>query len=262
LKPKFSRRTITGKGSRETHEKTHSLLEHPGQGSQDLLPEASKHKLGPSFPWAWTACFSSGPAGEWNPSRKCCQGSYPSRSLRNHLHAVRGRHLRRKNRSFERLLLSPIPFSHLILAKTSGAVFFGSINALVPILLTLAFGDLGGINWLIVIPALFLIAVSSTFLSLFIAVTVTEVFEAQTSSNFFRFPMIFLCGLFFPVERLPFFLKPLSYALPLTYGADILRGGITGSNIMPLWADFTAIGGFCIVLFLTSLITISKKWIA
>jgi ABC-2 type transport system permease protein len=168
----------------------------------------------------------------------------------------------RKNRSFERLLLSPIPFSHLILAKTSGAVFFGSINALVPILLTLAFGDLGGINWLIVIPALFLIAVSSTFLSLFIAVTVTEVFEAQTSSNFFRFPMIFLCGLFFPVERLPFFLKPLSYALPLTYGADILRGGITGSNIMPLWADFTAIGGFCIVLFLTSLITISKKWIA
>jgi ABC-2 type transport system permease protein len=167
----------------------------------------------------------------------------------------------RKNRSFERLLLAPIPFSHLILAKTSGAIFFGSINALVPLVMAFIFGDISGICWSMVLPALFLIAVSSTFLSLFIAVTVTEVFEAQTSSNFFRFPMIFLCGLFFPVERLPFFLKPLSYAMPLTYGADILRGGITGSNIMPLWADFTAITGFCAVLFLTSLITISKKWI-
>jgi ABC-2 type transport system permease protein len=167
----------------------------------------------------------------------------------------------RKNRSFERLLLSPIPFSHLILAKTSGAIFFGSINALVPLVLAFIFGDISGIYWSLVIPALFLIAVSSTFLSLFIAVTVTEVFEAQTSSNFFRFPMIFLCGLFFPVERLPFFLKPLSYALPLTYGADILRGGITGSNIMPLWADFTAITIFCIALFLTSMTLISRKWI-
>ena len=45
-------------------------------------------------------------------------------------------------------------------------------------------------------PAVVLIAVASTFLGLFIAIAVSEVFEAQTFSNFFRFPMIFLCGLF------------------------------------------------------------------
>jgi hypothetical protein len=31
--------------------------------------------------------------------------------------------------------------------------------------------------------------------------------------------MIFLRGLFFPIASLPIFLKPLSYAHPLTYGA-------------------------------------------
>ena len=32
-------------------------------------------------------------------------------------------------------------------------------------------------------------------------IEVGGVFEAQTLSNFFRFPMIFFCGLFVPVSR-------------------------------------------------------------
>jgi ABC-2 type transport system permease protein len=50
------------------------------------------------------------------------------------------------------------------------------------------------------------LAFASTFLGLFIAVSVSEVFEAQTFSNIFRFPMIFLCGLFLPIGDLPVFL--------------------------------------------------------
>ncbi len=34
-----------------------------------------------------------------------------------------------------------------------------------------------------------------------------------TDSNFFRFPMIFLCRLFFPIAKLPFWIQPLSYLL-------------------------------------------------
>jgi Universal stress protein family/ABC-2 type transporter len=50
----------------------------------------------------------------------------------------------------------------------------------------------------------------TAFLGLFIAVAVSEAFVAQTFINFFRFPMILLCGLFFTIEKLPVFLKPLS----------------------------------------------------
>ncbi len=42
--------------------------------------------------------------------------------------------LERKSRSFERLLLAPISLNLLMLAKTSGAIMFGIINAFVPVI--------------------------------------------------------------------------------------------------------------------------------
>jgi ABC-2 type transport system permease protein len=167
----------------------------------------------------------------------------------------------KKNASFDRLLLAPIPLELLMLAKSGGAVLFGIFNALVPVLMASFIIDLTGVNWLLILPAVLLIATASTFLGLFIAVSVSEVFEAQTFSNFFRFPMIFLCGLFFPIAALPAFLQPLSYVLPLTYGSDILHGAFGRVNVMPYWLDFLAISAFCIVLFLVSLRNIYKKWI-
>ena len=167
----------------------------------------------------------------------------------------------KKNRSFDRLLLAPVSLNLLMLAKTAGAIFFGSANAIVPIALALFLTDLSAISWLTVLPAIILIAIVSTFLGLFIAVSVSEVFEAQTFSNFFRFPMIFLCGLFFPIDSLPVVLRPLSYILPLTYGVDILRGAITGTNMISIGLDFFIITCFCAILFYISLRNINRKWI-
>jgi len=167
----------------------------------------------------------------------------------------------KKNRSFERLLLAPIPFEILMLAKTSGAIIMGSLNAFVPVAMAFFLADLSGVAWESFIPAVFMIAVASTFLGLFIAVAVSEVFEAQTFSNFFRFPMIFLCGLFFPIERLPIFLKPLAYVFPLTYGVDVLHGAVHGEHIMPFALDLAVLGAFCLGLFALSLYNIKKRWI-
>lgn len=167
----------------------------------------------------------------------------------------------KRSRSFERLLLAPISLNILMLAKTAGAILFGTVNAFVPILAAILITDLSAINWYVLIPATVLIAISSTFLGLFISVSVKEVFEAQTFSNFFRFPMIFLCGLFFPIASLPVFLRPLSYALPLTYGADILHGSMTGSNVMSMGFDFFVLSLFCFVLFYISIRNINRKWI-
>ncbi len=167
----------------------------------------------------------------------------------------------KKNRSFERLLLAPISLELLMLSKTSGAILFGIVNAFVPVIPAAFLTDLSQVSWGAVVPAVVLIAIVSTFLGLFIAVSVSEVFEAQTFSNFFRFPMIFLCGLFFPVLSLPAILQPLSFALPLTYGVDILHGAIHGQHILPLWLDFLIIVAFGFALFSISLKNIHKRWI-
>ena len=167
----------------------------------------------------------------------------------------------KRGRSFERLLLSPLSLGQLMLAKTLGAILFGVANGFVPVVMAAFLTDLSQMAWGVVVLAVLMIAVASTFLGLLIAVSVSEVFEAQTFSNFFRFPMIFLCGLFFPIEKLPLFLRPLSYLMPLTYGADILHGAVHAANSMSLAFDFAILGAFCVALFAFSLHNVKRKWI-
>ncbi len=167
----------------------------------------------------------------------------------------------KKGRSFERLLLAPIPLELLMLAKTLGAILFGIANAFVPLLLAAFLTDLRNLNWPVLIPTVALIAAASTFLGLFIAVSVSEVFEAQTFSNFFRFPMVFLCGLFVPIGRLPLWLRPLAYVLPLTYGADAVHGAVNGSNAMSYPLDMSLLGAFCVGLFILCVVNLKRKWI-
>lgn len=167
----------------------------------------------------------------------------------------------KKGRSFERLLLAPLSLEALMLAKTGGAILFGTINAFVPLIIAALILDLRAVAWPALIAGVVLTSIVSTFLGLFIAVAVKEVFEAQTFSNFFRFPMIFLCGLFFPIERLPLFLRPLSYALPLTYGTDILQGAVNQSSRMPVSLSIAVLLAFSGVLFVFSLRNIRAKWI-
>ncbi len=45
----------------------------------------------------------------------------------------------RRGRSFERLLLAPISLELLMLAKTSGAIIFGIVNAFVPVVIAAFF---------------------------------------------------------------------------------------------------------------------------
>jgi ABC-2 type transport system permease protein len=136
----------------------------------------------------------------------------------------------RSGRSFDRLLLAPISLNLMVLAKIAGTILFGMFNACVPILFASFFVDLSAVNWGLLLLAVLMIAITSALMGLLIAVSAKQVFEAQTFSNFFRFPMLFLCGLFIPISSLPFVLRPVSFCLPLTYGTDILRGTIVASS--------------------------------
>jgi ABC-2 type transport system permease protein len=167
----------------------------------------------------------------------------------------------RKGRSFERLLLAPISLSTLVIAKLSGAILFGIFNAFVPVIFAAFFIDLVGINWGAVLLSVFLIAVTSTLLGLMIAVSAKEVFEAQTFSNFFRFPMLFLCGLFLPISSLPIFLRPLSYLLPLTYGTDMLNGSIIDTSMLSPALCVLIMLAFAVVFFIYCQYNIRRKWI-
>lgn len=167
----------------------------------------------------------------------------------------------RRGRSFDRLLLAPISLNTLVLAKIGGAVVFGIVNAFVPVVIAAFMTDLSGINWTITILAVVLIAFASTLLGLLIAISAKEVFEAQTFSNFFRFPMLFLCGLFFPVASLPSVLRPVSYVLPLTYGADALNHSIAHHAAMSPFLSLVVLIAFVGLLTWMCNRRIRQKWI-
>lgn len=167
----------------------------------------------------------------------------------------------RKARSFERLLLAPVRIELLIIAKIAGAILFGVFNSIIPVLFSVLYFKAEVSSWTMLTLGIILLSVISTLLGLFISVSAKEVFEAQTYSNFYRFPMIFLCGLFIPVAALPAIIRPLSYLLPVTYGVDILKYSISENSILPIAIDLTLVIAFCFILFYSSLFFIKKKWI-
>jgi ABC-2 type transport system permease protein len=56
--------------------------------------------------------------------------------------------------------------------------------------------------------------------------------------------------------------EPLSYALPLTYGADILHSAVRDAATMPAWLGFGALSVFTVGLLVFSMRNVKKRWIA
>lgn len=64
-----------------------------------------------------------------------------------------------------------------------------------------------------------------------------------------------------PISSLPLVLRPVSYCLPLTYGTDILRSTIAGTNTLPPLLSFGVLLLFSVALFFICRYNINRKWI-
>jgi len=138
----------------------------------------------------------------------------------------------RRTGALERLLIAPISLWAVLMAKVLGGTVFGlMISGVMTFISVVMFGmKVTAPLWFLMSLALTLLTLSA--LGALVAVSVKEVFEAQTLSNYFRFPMIFLCGVFIPIGVMPVPLQVVAYLLPLTYSVESLRattGGVPGS---------------------------------
>jgi ABC-2 type transport system permease protein len=100
----------------------------------------------------------------------------------------------------------------------------GVIQGSVVLILALAlFGvTVNGPIWLVVL--LLLLGIFS-FIGLGIAITslATDEETAGTFMMVLQFPMMFLSGVFFPIEQMPWYMQGISKALPLTYAIQAMR---------------------------------------
>jgi len=162
--------------------------------------------------------------------------------------------------ALERLLLAPLEIRTILFGKALGSSVFGLI---ITFSVTIFLIPIIGLS--IHYPFSFsltiiLSGIAFSLLGILISVGVKEVFEAMTMSNFFRFPMIFLCGVFFPVPSMPYPLPIISFLLPLTYTVDGLKHCLfEDKEIIPLHLDLLILLGFVFLLFGLSLFIFKKR---
>jgi ABC-2 type transport system permease protein len=73
-----------------------------------------------------------------------------------------------------------------------------------------------------------------------------------------RFPVIFISGIFIPLDQLPGWGQAIAYISPLTYFTDIARSSIQGQSHLSLVVDFLALLGFT-ALFLAVAMKMHQK---
>ncbi|MFP3951906.1 MAG: ABC transporter permease [Candidatus Bathyarchaeia archaeon] len=156
--------------------------------------------------------------------------------------------------ALERLLLAPINLRTILWSKILGGSIFGIVISAIMTAISLIFLE-ASINSpiLFILVMLFTVIVHSA-LGALVAVSVKEVFEAQTLSNYFRFPMIFLCGVFIPLYSMPEPIRYVARLLPLTYSVEALRLIMNSMNIKIMVIDLVAL-----LIFIVALSTISLR---
>jgi len=161
--------------------------------------------------------------------------------------------------ALERLIIAPVSLVTILVGKVLGGAIFGLVIAGVMTLISLLFLNATVTYPIFFIAVLILTVLVHSALGALVAVSVKEVFEAQTLSNYFRFPMVFLCGVFLPVNAMPVPVQVIAHLLPLTYSVDAFRQVLMGPlDTVLMLRDLTALLVF-LVIFLVVATRLLKK---
>ena len=68
-----------------------------------------------------------------------------------------------------------------------------------------------------------------------------------------KFPVVFISGIFIPLDELPSWGQAIAYISPLTYFTDIARNYIQGRGHLPLTIDFAVLIAFTALFLLVAM---------
>ncbi len=151
-------------------------------------------------------------------------------------------------KTLERLVSSPISIWTIFLGDVISSFLFGALVSVFPIIvgliigveianpLTLGFG---------VILAAFCFASFSILLSAYPPTDAPA--SVMMLSSMIKFPLVFISGIFIPLEELPVWGKAVSSISPLTYFTDLARHSIQGNGYHPIELDLAILVAFAIV---------------
>jgi ABC-2 type transport system permease protein len=148
------------------------------------------------------------------------------------------------------MMVAPINRLSVILGKTLAQMARGILQGVLILVLAMTLFGVTVHGSILLVFALLLLGVFS-FVGLGVVLTsfAKEQETAVMLMTTIMFPMMFLSGVFFPIEQMPWFMQAISKVLPLTYVADSLRKVmVLGADIPMLTNELAILIGFGTVM--------------
>lgn len=151
-----------------------------------------------------------------------------------------------------KLLVSPIPRSSIMLGKMISATVRAMIQGLIVIALALLLGaklNTGLLGIIIAVPYMALFALGFSGMSTALGIKMAEHEEFFGVIALILMPLFFASGALIPVALMPGWLQGVAYGNPLTYAVDGIRGCLLGGTFGIFQGDyaFMGIGGSLLV---------------
>jgi ABC-2 type transport system permease protein len=144
------------------------------------------------------------------------------------------------------ILVAPISRTSIILGKSLGGVTTAMFQALLFLVVCFVIGVPlpSPARLVLLLVVMILISVGFVLVGIAFSSRMKDFHGFSLIMNFVVMPIFFLSGAFFPLDKLPGWLKWLVYFDPLAYGVDALRFCMVNTATFPLWLNLLALTVF------------------
>jgi ABC-2 type transport system permease protein len=150
-------------------------------------------------------------------------------------------------KTLERLASCPVTVEAIVFGDMIASTLFGIGITIITVIIGLALG-LSLIHGITLLAAILLAACCFSAIGMLLAVPPTNVpSNIMMLSSLIKFPLVFISGIFIPLEQMPAWGLVLSVFSPLTYFTDIVRYSFTGTHFFAVWIDIAALTVFTIL---------------
>ena len=148
------------------------------------------------------------------------------------------------------MMVAPISRLSIILGKALAQTARGLLQGVViMVLAVLIFGVTIQGNILLVFGLLLLGVFSFVGLGIVLTSFTSDQQTATMLMTTLMFPMMFLSGVFFPIQQMPWYMQDISKVMPLTYATQALRKVmVLGAGVLDITPELTILIGFGIVM--------------
>lgn len=163
-----------------------------------------------------------------------------------------------QTRTLERLISCPVAPESIIMGDMIASTIFGIAITLVALFIGHLIGVIV-IHWILLICAIIIGSICFSAIGMLLSVPPTAVSQnIMLLSTLVKFPLIFVSGIFMPVEQMPGAGQVIAYLSPLTYFTDIARFSLTGTGYFPIYFDVWMLLLFTIILSVASIVLHKK----